>query len=312
MIKKLKTQPEIMKQYDQLIKEQLEGGVAEEVQQDQFLEPGNVHYLLHRGVVRLDRDTAKVRVVCDASSKVFGPSSNPLFLDILLRFRVHEVAVTADIEKAFLNIKIDPEHRDFLRFLWVDDVNKESPEIKLIRFTRVVFGVNASPFILNATIRHRVNTCMLNDNAFALEFLKSLCVDDFAPEAKDVNNAFSLSKEIKLCPKSGGFNMRKRNSNPASRMQSLKQDAALSGDFATNSKVFKQGSEKEQKVLGMLWNPNQDELVYDLTKILQGIEVQPATRRLILSNATRFFDPLRLISLVILPFKIMFQKLCNA
>ena len=33
MIKKLKTQPEIMKQYDQVIKEQLEGGVAEGVQQ---------------------------------------------------------------------------------------------------------------------------------------------------------------------------------------------------------------------------------------------------------------------------------------
>ena len=324
VIKKLKTQQEIMKKYDQVIKEQLEGAVAEEVQKDQVLEPGNVHYLLHRrvGVVRLDRDTAKVRVVYDTSCKVFapslndclhvGPSLNPLLLDILLRFRVHEIAVTADIEKAFLNIKIDPEHRDFLRFLWIDDVNKESPAIKLIRFTRVVFGVNASPFILNATIRHHVNICMLNDNAFALEFLKSLYVDDFASGAKDVNKAFSLSKEIKLCPKSGRFNMRKRNSNSVSLLQSLKQDAAFSGDFATNSKVFKQGTEREQRILGMLWNPNQDELVYDLTKILQGVEIQPATRRLILSTATRFFDPLGLISPVILPFKIMFQKLCKA
>ena len=155
VIKKLKTQPEILKQYDQVIKEQLESGVVEEVQQDQIIEPGNVHYLPHRGVVRLDRDTTKVRVVYDASSKVFGPSLNdclhvgpslnPLLLDILLRFRVHEVAVTADIEKAFLNIEIVSEHRDFLRFLWVDDVNKESPEITLLRFTRVVFGVNAAP-----------------------------------------------------------------------------------------------------------------------------------------------------------------------
>ena len=60
---------------------------------------------------------------------------------------------------------IDPEHRDFLQFLWLDDVNKESPEIveinKLLRFTRVVFGVNASPFILSATVRHHVNTCTL-------------------------------------------------------------------------------------------------------------------------------------------------------
>ena len=84
-----------------------------------------------------------------------------------------------------------------LRFLCVDDVNKESTEIELLRFTRVVFGVNTSPFILNATIRHHVNTFMLNDNAFALELLKSLYVDDLVSGAKDVNNAFSLSKPDK-------------------------------------------------------------------------------------------------------------------
>ena len=85
-----------------------------------------------------------------------------------------------------------------------------------------------------------------------LVLLKSLYVGDFACGAKDMNSAFSLSKEIKLCPRSGRFNMRKRDSNSVSLLQSLKQDAAFSRDFATNSKVFKQGTEKEQKVLGML------------------------------------------------------------
>ena len=58
----------------------------------------------------------------------------------------------------------------------------------------------------------------------------------------------------------------------------------------------------------MLWNPYQHELTHELAKILEGVEVQPATRRLILSTATRFFDPLGLI-FPVLPFKIMFQKL---
>ena len=119
--------------------------------------------------------------------------------------------------------------------------------------------------------------------------------------------------------------MREWNSKSASLLHSLKQDSAFSIDFATNSKecvqgedesffksVFKQGTDKEQKVLGMFWNPNQDELIYHLTKILEGVKVQPATRRLIVTTPTRFFDPLGLISLVILPFKIMFQKLCKA
>ena len=54
---------------------------------------------------------------------------NPLLFDILLRFRVREVPLTADLEKAFLNIEIYPEHRDFVRSLWVKDLNKESPEV---------------------------------------------------------------------------------------------------------------------------------------------------------------------------------------
>ena len=159
--------------------------------------------------MRLDRDTIKVRVVYDASSKVFGPSLNdclhigpslnPYLFDILLRFRVHEVVLTADIENVFLNIEIDPEHRDFLRFLWIDDLDKENPEVMVMRFARVVFGVSSSPFILNATIRHHLNTCLPVDSALARELLKSLYVDDYVSGDGDVDSAFVLSKKIKLC-----------------------------------------------------------------------------------------------------------------
>ena len=45
---------------------------------------------------------------------------------------------------------------------------------------------------------------------------------------------------------------------------------------------------------------------------LRDVDAQPATKRLILSTATIFFDPLGLIAPIIPPFKIMFQKLCKA
>ncbi|XP_015754315.1 PREDICTED: uncharacterized protein LOC107333964 [Acropora digitifera] len=105
---------------------------------------------------------------------------------------------------------------------------------------------------------------------------------------------------------------------------SLEQDEAFSDDFEKSNRpkvaeedesfsksVFKHSSEKEQRVLGMLWNPTQDELIYDLNKTLGEVDAQPVTKRLILSTATRFFDPLGLIAPVILPLKMMFQKLCK-
>ena len=78
--------------------------------------------------MRIDRKTAKLRVVFDASSKCpgeislnnalySGPNLLPLLFDILIWFIVHKVALTAEIEKVFLNVSIKLEQRNMLRFL---------------------------------------------------------------------------------------------------------------------------------------------------------------------------------------------------
>ena len=119
--------------------------------------------------------------------------------------------------------------------------------------------------------------------------------------------------------------MRKWNSNSEELLKALQENETFHEDFdksngdgveeedeSFSKSVFKQSTEKEQKVLGMLWNPTQDELIYDLNKTLGDVDAQPATRRLVLSTATRCFDPLGLITPIILPLKIMFQNLCKA
>ena len=128
-------------------------------------EVGEVKYLPHHAVVREGKSTTKARSVYDASAKSKGPSLNdcfykgsclnPLLYDTLLRFRVHNYGLIADIEKAYLQISIVPEHMDYLRFLWLDDAYKNNPEIVKYRFTRVIFGSSPSQFLLNGT----VNTC---------------------------------------------------------------------------------------------------------------------------------------------------------
>ena len=104
-----------------------------------------VHYLPHHAVVQQDKATTKLRVIYDASAKSDGPSLNdclytgPKFdqkiLDILLQFRLHKVALTADIEKAFLMISMAEKDRDVLCFLWVNDTSLQQPEIIVMRFT---------------------------------------------------------------------------------------------------------------------------------------------------------------------------------
>ena len=161
LLKRLKQNPEVLKQYDLVIKEQLSKGIIESAQDSASISHA-IHYLPHHAVVRDDKSTTKLRIEYDASAKTNGPSLNdclytgPKFgqniMDIIIRFRVHRVALTGDIEKAFLMISVTPSDRDVLRFLWVDDVLNDAPTIQTYRFTRVVFGVSLSPFLLKVTI----------------------------------------------------------------------------------------------------------------------------------------------------------------
>ena len=124
-MRRLRQNPEILKQYDAVIKEQLHKGIIESVDTSALV-THPVHYLPHHAILREDKKTTKLPIVYDASAKINGPSLNdclytgPKFgqkiMDIIIRFRVHRIALTGYIEKAFLMISVAPHDRDVLRF----------------------------------------------------------------------------------------------------------------------------------------------------------------------------------------------------
>ena len=44
----------------------------------------------------------------------------PVLYDVILRFRLGSIGIIANIRQAFLQISVDPTHRDYLRFLWTN------------------------------------------------------------------------------------------------------------------------------------------------------------------------------------------------
>ena len=60
---------------------------------------------------------------CSLNDCLKGPCLTPLIFESLLRFRMCNVAIVADIEGAYLQISIAPEDRNYLRFLWYQDIN---------------------------------------------------------------------------------------------------------------------------------------------------------------------------------------------
>ena len=202
-MRKLRKEPEVFAGYDAIIQDQLKSGVIKSVAALEK-QSERLHYLPHQAVIRKDAETTKLRIVYDASAKErkngpslndclhTGPSLNPLLFDILVRFRENKIALVGDIEKAFLNIEIDPKDRDCLRFLWVDDYKSENPQTIVYRFCRVVFGLNASPFLLNATIRHHLSKFAEIDPCFVRRMLEGFYVDDLVSGGNTTEEAFDL------------------------------------------------------------------------------------------------------------------------
>ena len=165
----------------------------------------------------------KLRVVYNASARSRGPSLNdclysgpPLtqnIFDIMLRFRAHKVALTGDIEKAFLMINVAESDWDGLRFLWVDDINSPNPKIIPLRFTRVVFGVSSSPFLLNATVNHHVEQCKEEDPNFAEIIQNLIYVDNLVSGGENVEETFKLYEHSKTRLAKANFNLRKISTN---------------------------------------------------------------------------------------------------
>ena len=187
LLRRLRQSPDILNQYDAVIQDQIKCGIVEVVEAQDSGIVGRTHYIPHHAVIREDKQTTKLRIVYDASARSGGPSLNdclfagPTFgqniLDIILRFRLYRVALSGDIEKAFLMISVSEEDRDVLRFLWVEDLSSHLPRLVTLRFARVVFGVSSSRFLLNATLRYHMERYRTSDPSFVDQFVRSVYVD---------------------------------------------------------------------------------------------------------------------------------------
>ena len=125
----------------------------------------------NRPVIRPDKITSKVRMVYDASAKIYRPSLNEC---------LHSgPSSSRDIEKSFLHIGLHPDDRDLVRFLWFkdganNDVKRfENNELTELRLCRVLFGATSSSLLLNATLLHESKKFMEEEKEFVYHISSS-------------------------------------------------------------------------------------------------------------------------------------------
>ena len=212
---RLKRNPEVLKEYHEIISDQLQKNVIEKCDKTNANE--QLHNLPHREVIREDKQTTKIRIVYDCSSKLSnnvsslneclykGPSLSQMMFDVLLRFRLHQTAFICDLKKAFLQIRVTESDENCLRFLWLKDPYAENLETIIYRFTRVLFSMNCPPFLLNATLRYHLEQDSPQYPETITKIIRSLYVDDFAGGSYDASTAHQLFSSLENTLNQGGF-----------------------------------------------------------------------------------------------------------
>ena len=119
---------------DDVIQEYFDLQHAEMVPPEDLRKPTHeVYYLPIHAVYKHSSTTTKVRAVFDASAKsetgvslnyhsmthLFqkGPTIHTQPIDVILRFRLNRVAITADVGKMYQALHLGPEHKDLHRFV---------------------------------------------------------------------------------------------------------------------------------------------------------------------------------------------------
>ncbi|GFQ98381.1 integrase catalytic domain-containing protein [Trichonephila clavata] len=294
-----------------LIKEGREG-IVERTSCDS-LSDNQGFYLPHHAVIRSDKTTSRLRIVFDGSahedghsslnqSLYTGPNLHPNMLELLLRFRKNPVAFTADVKSAFLQIELDLRDREFTRFFWTDNLNN-NPYV--LNFTRVLFGLRPSPYLLAATLKHHFKKYK-EQYPHTFDLLNSsIYVDDFICGRNDVPDALRTTLECLQIFSDASMLLRKWRTN-SKQLDLLWQQEGVETEFSETSAT---DLKPPIKVLGLAWDSEKDLIYFDPKDLLKFMSRKTESKRFILSVVGRIFDPIGILGPFVIKLKCLLQDL---
>ena len=206
-----------------------------------------------------------------------------------------------------------------------------------IHDTRVAFGLSSSPFLLNATLKHHILKYESEDPEFVQRLLQSLYVDDILTGGNDDDDeTYNLYIKGKLRLAEGGFNARRFVPDSKNLMHRVGENERLSElahqgtKVATPSENMKTVSEEDEsfpeslvhrpdtspateKVLGVPWDKESDQLVLDVRDVVDrsSVEEPNPTKRDVARITSKIYDLLGFISPVTVKMEIFCQCLCE-
>ena len=284
---------------------------------------GPKFYLSTLAVSNPKSNSTPVRMVFNSSQVCQGVSLNSALakgpdaylnnlLGLLLRWREERIAIVGDIRKMFNSVHINLLEQHCHRFLWRNMERKCDPDIYVM--TRVNMGDKPAGAISTEAL-YKTADMFLNESPRASQIIKNnTYVDDILDSLNvDKVEALKVAQEVESMLLKGGFHVKywQFSGETFTRETSELSDIDIIKDSqSADIPILNHDVSDPARVLGAVWKPCEDTLIYKVTlnfsRKRKGVHVGPdlqaedipkmipnsLTRRMVLSQVMRIYDPL--------------------
>ncbi|XP_033212356.1 uncharacterized protein LOC117169955 [Belonocnema kinseyi] len=192
------------------------------------------YYLPHNAILKPVSRITKLRIVFDGSAKstsgkslndiiLVGPTDEQDLLSLVLRFRLHRIVITAEIEEMY-------------RQVWIHQ---------------------AAPFLATRCLEE-ISENVKDSNPISGQVIANdFYVDNMITGADSIAEALNLRAQVSTASESVGFNLRKWCSNSEEVISNQRPDSS------TKTEMVDLGRPEKSKTLGIRWHPPPNTLQYN-------------------------------------------------
>ncbi|XP_077361612.1 uncharacterized protein LOC144006574 [Festucalex cinctus] len=229
-----------------------------------------------------------------------GPTLTSSLLGVLVRFREYSVAVSSDIKGMFHQVRLLPEDKTLLCFLWRGLKTDQQPSVYIWQV--LPFGTTCSPCCATFALQKHVCDHSQPSEDVRETIEKSFYVDNCLQSVPTVQEAQHLVNKLTALLAAGGFELRQWASNVPETIKHLPREVR-----SESSELWLQESniDPQELTLGLRWLCNSDSLRYKYQKL----DPPTPTMRNIYSVLARLYDPLGFIVPFTTRAKVLVQRL---
>ena len=307
--RKLKCDSQLAEAYQRVISDYVQKGYVTKIE-GQDIKAQAKWFLPHFPVVRVNKETSKVRPVFDASARyknvslndtqLKGPNLQRDTVAVLTRFRRYPVSIACDIAEMYLQVLLDPKDRPYYRFLWRE---LQDTEPEQYQFNRVIFGSNCSPYLAQWVSKANAKEHEVEYPRAAETIIYSTYMDDSLDSVATVEEAIHLHHDLVKLWATAGMRARKWLSNSPEVLQSVPSTERASNVNLTDGEL------PVSKTLGIMWEAGSDCFKFVVCAPTDEFKI---TKRSFLSKLATVYDPLGSLGPFLIRGKIVLQQMWEA